>query len=38
LLIAGMHKVPGADVALKELAALETLAENWRERALRFLA
>lgn len=38
LLIAGMHKAPGADAALKELAALEALAENWRERALRLLA
>lgn len=37
MLIAGMHKAPGADAALKELAALETLAENWRARAARLL-
>lgn len=33
LLIAGMHKAPGADAALKELVALESLAGNWRARA-----
>jgi MOSC domain-containing protein YiiM len=38
LLIAGLHRVEGADAALKELAALETLAENWRARAMRLLA
>jgi MOSC domain-containing protein YiiM len=37
LLIAGMHKAPGADAALTELAALETLAENWRARATKLL-
>lgn len=37
LLIAGMHKAPGADVALKELTALERLAESWRARAARLL-
>jgi MOSC domain-containing protein YiiM len=37
MLIAGMHKAPGSDVALKELAALETLAENWRARAAQLL-
>jgi MOSC domain-containing protein YiiM len=37
LLIAGLHKAPGADIALKELAALEVLAENWRARAARLL-
>jgi MOSC domain-containing protein YiiM len=37
LLIAGLHKAPGADIALKELAALDVLAENWRARAARLL-
>jgi MOSC domain-containing protein YiiM len=37
LLIGGLHKAPGADTALKELAGLEVLAENWRQRAVRLL-
>jgi MOSC domain-containing protein YiiM len=37
LLIAGMHKAPGAVQALKELSMLEVLAKNWRERAVRLL-
>lgn len=37
LLIGGLHKTPGADAALRELAALETLAANWRHRALKLL-
>jgi MOSC domain-containing protein YiiM len=37
LLIAGMHRMEGADAALRELAALETLAENWRARAERLI-
>jgi MOSC domain-containing protein YiiM len=37
LLIAGMHKAPGAEIALKELARLEVLADNWRERAIKLL-
>jgi MOSC domain-containing protein YiiM len=37
LLIAGLHKAPGADAALKELAELATLAENWRGRAHKLL-
>ncbi len=35
LLIGGLHKAEGANEALKELAELETLADNWRERALK---
>ena len=37
LLIAGMHKAAGAEAALKELAAMETLAESWRRRAEQLL-
>jgi MOSC domain-containing protein YiiM len=37
LLIAGMNRAPGAEAALKELAAMEVLAENWRARALQLL-
>lgn len=37
LLIAGLHKAPGADAALKELAVMEALAENWRARAVKLL-
>jgi hypothetical protein len=37
LLIAGLHKAPGAKAALRELSGLETLAVNWRERAMRLL-
>lgn len=38
LLIAGMHKAPDADEALKELAAMESLAESWRRRAIQLMA
>ncbi len=37
LLIAGLHKAPGAELALRELAVLEPLADNWKARALRLL-
>jgi MOSC domain-containing protein YiiM len=37
MLIAGMHRMEGAEAALKELAALETLADNWRTRAAQLL-
>ena len=37
LLIGGLHKAEGADVALRELAALTTLAANWRARAVQLL-
>ena len=35
MLIGGLHKAEGARDALKELAALPTLAANWRARALQ---
>lgn len=38
LLIAGLHKAPGSDAALKELTAMDTLAESWRARALHLQA
>jgi MOSC domain-containing protein YiiM len=37
VLIAGLHRLEGMDLALKELAAMEALAENWRVRALQLL-
>ena len=37
ILIGGLHKAEGADVALRELAAMESLAENWRARASQLL-
>jgi MOSC domain-containing protein YiiM len=37
MLIAGMHRMQGADTALRELAAMETLADNWRARAIQLL-
>jgi MOSC domain-containing protein YiiM len=37
LLIAGMHRAEGAEAALKELAALDSLADNWRARAVQLL-
>lgn len=37
MLIGGMHKAAGADVALRELAAMETLAVHWRWRAQQLL-
>ncbi len=37
MLIAGGHREPGAKDSLAELAALETLAKNWRARALQLL-
>jgi MOSC domain-containing protein YiiM len=37
MLIAGMHRMEGAESALRELAGLETLAENWRVRAEQLL-
>lgn len=37
LLIGGLHKAAGADAALRELAVLEPLAENWRQRAIKLL-
>jgi MOSC domain-containing protein YiiM len=37
MLIGGLHKADGADVALRELAGMETLAANWRARALQLL-
>jgi MOSC domain-containing protein YiiM len=37
MLIAGMHKMEGSATALRELAGLETLAENWRYRAQQLL-
>ena len=33
MLIGGLHKAEGADVALRELAEMDTLAANWRARA-----
>jgi MOSC domain-containing protein YiiM len=38
LLIGGLHKAEGADAALRELAAMETLAANWRARAAQFIS
>ena len=38
LLIGGGHKAVDAALQLRELAAMEQLATNWRERALRLLA
>ncbi len=38
LLIGGGHKAVDAQQGLKELAAMETLAQSWRERAFRLLA
>jgi MOSC domain-containing protein YiiM len=35
MLIAGMHRMEGAEAALTELAALETLADSWRTRAVQ---
>ncbi len=37
MLIGGLHKVGGADMALQELAGMETLAANWRARAAQLL-
>ena len=37
ILIGGLHKAKGEDAALRELAALETLAANWRARAKQLL-
>jgi MOSC domain-containing protein YiiM len=37
VLIAGLHRLEGMDVALRELAAMEVLAESWRVRALQLL-
>jgi MOSC domain-containing protein YiiM len=37
VLIAGLHRLDGMDVALRELAAMEVLAESWRMRALQLL-
>ena len=37
LLIGGLHRAPGAGAALKELAAMEVLAESWRARAGQLL-
>jgi MOSC domain-containing protein YiiM len=37
MLIGGLHKADGADVALRELAGMETLAANWQARALQLL-
>ncbi len=37
LLVGGAHKRKGASTALQELAALETLAVNWRQRAQKLL-
>jgi MOSC domain-containing protein YiiM len=37
MLIGGLHKKEDADVALRELAGMETLAANWRARALQLL-
>jgi MOSC domain-containing protein YiiM len=37
LLIAGMHRAEGSAAALEELAAMDVLAESWRQRALRLL-
>lgn len=38
MLIGGFHKVDGADAALRELAEMEALAENWRARAVQLLS
>jgi MOSC domain-containing protein YiiM len=37
ILIGGLHKAEGADGALRELAAMEALAANWRARAVQLL-
>ena len=37
MLIGGLHKAEGAEVALRELAAMESLAVNWRARAAQLL-
>ncbi len=37
MLIGGLHKAEGADVALRELAEMGTLAANWRARATQLL-
>jgi MOSC domain-containing protein YiiM len=37
LLIAGLHKAPDSEAALKELAVMEVLAESWQRRALQLL-
>lgn len=37
MLIGGMHKADGAAVALRELAGLRCLAENWQARAIQLL-
>ena len=37
ILIGGLHKAEGADVALRELAATEALAASWRARAVQLL-
>jgi MOSC domain-containing protein YiiM len=37
MLIGGLHKVEGSDVALRELVEMEALADNWRARALQLL-
>lgn len=38
LLIAGLHRAEGAADALRELASMDVLAENWRARAAQLLA
>ena len=38
MLICGLHKAAGADAALRELAAMEVLAANWRARASQLLS
>lgn len=37
MLIGGFHRAEGAQMALRDLAALETLAGNWRQRALKLM-
>jgi MOSC domain-containing protein YiiM len=37
LLIGGLHKADGADVALRELAEMRALAVNWRRRAMHLI-
>ncbi len=38
LLIGGLHRMDGANAALRELAEMESLATNWRRRAQQLLA
>jgi MOSC domain-containing protein YiiM len=38
VLIGGMHRLEGMDVALKELETMEVLAKNWRARAAQLLS